>query len=394
MASDPVWRPRQTGYNPDMAALTDALHLMRPRTIAQISRTAEEAAQQTKEIRSTLKALSKDTSTGLTRSQNLERALEDLSMQIRTMQESLTGQIKVLADELQVARLKESQLRAVMQRDLQLESQEGELEERLKDFEGVERHVRQAFAGIEVHQEPFPYAVLDNVLPQWLYDALLTGLPPTELYGDRDVNRQQLTVPFDLAPRYGYRVWEFMAQTVADHIMRPLVIEAFGPSLHAYIHEVFPAVDLDTIRKLPIKSSDGRIMYRKRGYYIRPHRDPNWGMITCIFYLARPGDDPRWGTDLFTVDDDVPAPSVTPYWIKEERCHHVRLVENIPNRLLIFLNSKGAHGARIPEGLADAEMDRSIYQFKLSPRTAGMKMMIATLPEEQQKAWQGKITNY
>ena len=381
----PPGRRGQTGYNPDMAALTNALQLMRPRTIAQISRTAEETAQQTKEIRSTLKSLSKETSS----------ALEEMSAQLRKMQESLTEQIKGLTDELQVARLKESQLRAVMQRDLELEGQEAKLDEQLKDFAGVEAHVRQVFANIEVHQEPFPYAVLDDVLPQWLYDALLKGLPPSELYGDRDVNRQQLTVPFDLAPRYGYRVWEFMAQTVADHIMRPLVIDAFGPSLHDYIHQVFPAVDLDTIRKLPIKSSDGRIMYRKRGYYIKPHRDPNWGMITCIFYLAKPGDDPRWGTDLFTVDDDVQAPSVTPYWIKEERCHHVRLIENIPNRLLIFLNSKGAHGARIPEGLvADAEMDRSIYQFKLSPRTAGMKMMIATLPEEQQKPWHGKITNY
>jgi hypothetical protein len=264
----------------------------------------------------------------------------------------------------------------------------------LKDAAGIEQHVRLAFANIEVLQEPFPYAVVDNLLPQRFYDALLTGLPPAELYGDRDVNRQQLTVPFDLAPRYSYRVWEFMAQTVVDHILRPVVLEAFAPSLHAWIHKAFPTVSLETIAGLPIKSSDGRIMYRKRGYYIRPHRDPNWGMITCIFYLAKPGDDERWGTDLYTVENDVSAPSVTPYWIKEERCHHVRLVENIPNRLLIFINSKGAHGARIPEGLADAEMDRSIYQFKLSPRTAGMRMLISTLPEDEQQAWLGKVTNY
>jgi hypothetical protein len=281
-----------------------------------------------------------------------------------------------------------------MQRDLETQHLEASLRKEMKDFDGVERHVRQAFANVEVLQEPFPYAVVDNVLPQWLYDALLTGLPPTELYGDRDVNRQQLTVPFDLAPRYSHMVWKFMTQTVVDHILQPAILEAFGPSLHAWIHEAFPAVDLETIAALPVKSSEGRIMYRKRGYYIRPHRDPNWGMITGIFYLAKPGDDERWGTDLYTVDDDVKAPSVTPYWIKEERCHHVRLVENRPNRLLLFINSKGAHGARIPEGLADAEVERSIYQFKLTPRTAGMRMLISTLPEDEQQAWQGKVTNY
>jgi len=377
-----------------MAALTESLRLMRPRTIAQISKTAAETAEQTKEIKTTLKALSKDASTGLNRSISLERALEDLSLQLRTMQEGLTQQLKDLSTELQVARLKESQLRAVMQRDLELAPLEVKLENRIKDFDGVEQYVRQAFANIEVLQEPFPYAIVDNVLPQWLYDSLLTGLPPAELYGDRDVNRQQLTVPFDLAPRYGHRVWKFMAESVVERILRPAILEAFAPSLHAWVHEAFPAVDLETIAGVQVKSSDGRIMYRKRGYYIRPHRDPNWGMITGILYLAKPGDDERWGTDLYTVDDDVRAPSVTPYWIKEERCHHVRLVENRPNRLLIFLNSKGAHGARIPEGLADAEMERSIYQFKLTPETAAMRVMISTLPEHEQKAWLGKVTDY
>jgi hypothetical protein len=374
-----------------MAALTDALRLMRPRTIAHISRTSEEAAQQAKEIRIGLKTMSKDTS----------RAIDDLSRQVRTlqeglnaMQESLTQQLKHVTNELEVARLKESQLRAVMQRSLELENQEAKLLNRLKDVEGVTKHVRDAFADIQVSPEPFPYAIVDNVLPQWLYDSLLTGLPPTELYGDRDVNRQQLTVPFDLAPRYGYLVWKFMAETVVDTMLRPAILEKFAPYLHDYIHQSFPAVDRGTISQIGVKSSDGRIMYRKRGYYIRPHRDPNWGMITGIFYLAKPGDDPRWGTDLYTVDDDVQAPSVTPYWIKEERCHHVRLVENVPNRLLLFLNSKGAHGARIPEGLADAEVERSIYQFKLTPETPAMQAMIATLPEDAQKAWLGKVTNY
>lgn len=370
-----------------MAPLTESLRLMRPRTIAQISRTAAEAAEQTKEMKATLKALSKDAS-------SVERALEDLALQLRTMQESLSQQLKDVANGLQMAQLKEAQLRAVMQRDLQLQDLEAGLKKQMKDFDGVERHVRQAFANIEVLQEPFPYAVVDDVLPQWLYEALLTGLPPTELYADRDVNRQQLTVPFDLAPRYSQLVWKFMTQTVVDHVLRPVLLEAFAPSLHAWIHESFPAVDPDAIAGLEIKSSEGRIMYRKRGYYIRPHRDPNWGMITGILYLAKPGDDERWGTDLYTVDDDVKAPSVTPYWIKEERCHHVRLVENRPNRLLLFINSKGAHGARIPEGLADAEVERSIYQFKLTPRTKAMNMLISTLPEGEQQAWQGKITNY
>jgi hypothetical protein len=377
-----------------MSGLNESLRLLRPRTIAQISKTTAEVAEQAKEIRTTLKTLSKDTSVGLSRSVKVEQALEALTLQVQSMHEGLQQQIQNLTGELQVARLKESQLRAVMERDLQLSGQESALREQLKDLPGVTEHVRQAFASADVLPEPFPYAVVDNVLPQWLYEALLQGMPPTVCFGDRDVNRQQLTVPFDLTTRYGHLVWMFMTRRVVDHMLRPVIIERFGPLLRDFIHHSFPSVDREAIEGMAFKCSEGRIMYRTRGYYIRPHRDPKWGMITCILYMAKPGDDPRWGTDLYTVDDDVKAPSLTPYWIKEERCHHVRLVENLPNRLLIFLNSKGAHGARIPAELADAEMDRSIYQFKLTPRTAAMQTLIASLPEDERKTWEGKITDY
>ncbi|HEY6508238.1 MAG TPA: hypothetical protein VIY56_09510 [Vicinamibacterales bacterium] len=392
-----------------MAALTESLRLMRPRTIAQISKTATETAEQTREIKSTLKSLSKDASLGVERSLHLEHAVEqqskdfakelkrlneDLAVQLRAMQNGIEQQIRGLSEELQAARLRESQLRAVMQRNLELEDEEATLRDQMKDLDGIRRHVQAAFAATELHLEPFPYAVVDNLLPPWLYDALLTGLPPVELYGDRAVNRQQLTVPFDLAPNYSHRVWRYMAKTVVDDVLMPAVLGMFMPSLRAWIHESFPAASAEMVAGLPIKSAEGRIMYRRRGYYIKPHRDPKWGMITGIFYLAKPGDDERWGTDLYSVANDIKAPSVAPYWITEERCQHERLVENRPNRVLLFLNSKGAHGARIPEGLADVEVERSIYQFKLGPRLTAMRQLIATLPPDEQKIWLGKAGDY
>lgn len=320
--------------------------------------------------------------------------MDDVSRQIRALQESMENRLADVARELHLARLKESQLRAVMQRDLELEGEDVELRRLTADVDGVAPHVRQAFAAAEYSPEPFPYAIVDNVLPSWLYQALLTGLPPVELYADREVNRQQLTVPFTLAPRYSQIVWRFMAHSVLDRVLRPAIMERLGPSLRAFVHETFPSVDLGTIAQMPVQCSDGRIIYRRRGYYIKPHRDPKWGMITGILYLAKPNDDPRWGTDLFTVDNDVKAPSPAPHWIREEQCHHVRLVENRANRLLIFLNSKGAHGARIPSELADVEMERSIYQFRLTPRATSMQAMITSLPASEQRTWQGKVSDY
>jgi hypothetical protein len=367
-----------------MPAWIEALRLVRPRTIARISRTADEAARNTLDIRSALKAMSKDTS----------KSFDDVTHRMRTMQESLEQRLEALTRELQLARIKESQLRAVIERDLELEGEDAAFRAQMSDLDGIERHVRAATGAAELFEEPFPYAVMDEVLPPWLYQALITGLPPTALYADRDVNRQQLTVPFTLAPRYGHLVWQFMTQTVLERILRPVIMERFGPALRTFVEQTFPAADRSVTAAMPIQCSDGRIIFRRRGYYIKPHRDPKWGMVTGILYLAKPGDDPRWGTDIFTVDDDVRAPSLAPHWIKEEQCHHVRLVENRPNRLLVFLNSKGAHGARIPPELADVEVERSIYQFRLSPRTTVMKALIASLPEAEQRGWQGKVSDY
>jgi hypothetical protein len=207
-------------------AWIEALKLMRPRALAKVSRTASEASEQTKEIRGALKALSKDTS----------KSMNDVAGQIREMQESLENRIADLARELHVARVKEAQLRAVMQRDLELEGEDAELRRHMTDVDGLEQHVRQAFAAAEFSQEPFPHGIVDDVLPSWLYKALVTGLPPVELYADREVNRQQLTVPFTLAPRYGQLVWRFMTHTVLDRVLRPVIMERLGPSLQAFVH--------------------------------------------------------------------------------------------------------------------------------------------------------------
>jgi hypothetical protein len=77
-------------------------------------------------------------------------------------------------------------------------------------------------------------------------------------------------------------------------------------------------------------------MLRRRGYRIKPHRDPNWSFITCILYLARSGDSDAWGTQIFAVDGDEEAKNAGPYWIDDARCRPVEVARFLPNRLLVF----------------------------------------------------------
>ena len=61
-------------------------------------------------------------------------------------------------------------------------------------------------------------------------------------------------------------------------------------------------------RAILLDPADGRILLRRPGYVIEPHRDPGWGFLTCLAYLARPGDNKEWGTQLYRVREDAKAP--------------------------------------------------------------------------------------
>ena len=57
--------------------------------------------------------------------------------------------------------------------------------------------------------------------------------------------------------------------------------------------------------------------------------------------------------------------------------------------MLVFLNSRGAHGATIP---ADAgnDLERYSYQFYVAPENAALGALIRELPRDRRTMWQNK----
>ena len=108
-------------------------------------------------------------------------------------------------------------------------------------------------------------------------------------------------------------------------------------------------------------------MLRRRGYRILPHRDPKWSFLTASSTWHGLAEDDSWGTQLFSVDGDEEAQHAAPYWIDEKKCRLVEDVKFLPNRLLVFLNSVGAHGAFIPPDALPEDLERYIYQFRVGP---------------------------
>jgi hypothetical protein len=338
-------------------------------------------------------------------SDRVSDALASLAQQI----EANTRELRTVSDALASVKLQQSQLRAMAVREAELEDAEAALA-RIIARDDVHAHVEGAIQRSVLHREPFPYAVIDDLLPRDVYDALIAGIPPPELFADRPVNKQQLKVPFRMAPAYSRRVWRYMADLVVPRFITPGIVDKFHAVLDDWVRENWPTLGEDPLAGVVrLHSSDGRILLRTNGYRIPPHRDPKWGFLTVIIYLARLGDDEAWGTRLYSVKENaasgapiprqVSAPDdrargAAPDWIDPNDCILVEDVTFKPNRALVFLNSHGAHAAEIPEDAQPAQLQRYIYQFRIGPSGSAIATMMEALPEERRPFWAGKAGDY
>ena len=80
-----------------------------------------------------------------------------------------------------------------------------------------------------------------------------------------------------------------------------------------------------------------------------------------------------------------------PIWIDERRCRLVKDVEYRPNRLFVFFNSTGAHGAQVPADAQPETLERYISHFRVGLTTnKAISMLKSMLPEERRPVWAGK----
>ena len=370
-----------------------AVRMLRPRTIAEASARLANTERAVERVRNDVADLERtvnaDRNGGLDRIEREVTALRDAHQRgLQDMQDKLVALTRAIA-QLQV---NDSQLRAIALRDAAQDRRILRLKQTLNE-RSIAEHVNRRISGSTLQLHPFPHAVVDDLLPQAVYDALLEAIPPVELFANRPFNKQQVGVPLTLGPRYSRHVWQFVARTLAPRIITPAVLSKFRVPLETWLGASLAPDAMALLDRLHMACTDGRILLRGRGYNIPPHRDPKWGFITCLMYLARPDDDRSLGTQLYSVTADTDAPDTKPHWIPPDRCRLEATVELRPNRALIFLNSSGAHGAQIPDE-APESLERYIYQFRIGPGRGQIREVLGSLPPELRSAWEGKIGDY
>lgn len=310
---------------------------------------------------------------------------------VRTLDrvDQLAQTTRELTRAVDALRVRTQQLLAIEQMDWERRDEVRQLESLLEP-DRVRAHVSRAIAKAAIHTDPFPHLVIEKWLPPDVYHRVIDALPPAVFFADRDESRQRLTVPFGVAPAYSRRVWQFVAREVVTGMVGPALTDKLGPTIREYLHSYCAEMPEDV--DLSLHVSHGRIMLRRPGYTIPPHRDPRWGFVSCLVYLARPGDNEAHGTQLYRVRDDEEAPSDKPFYIDESRCELVKDVPFRANTMLVFLNSEGAHGASIPADATPATLERYLYQFRLGPTNAAMAGLLKCMPDEKRPLWEGAKT--
>ncbi|MSO29540.1 MAG: hypothetical protein EXQ48_01170 [Acidobacteria bacterium] len=252
-------------------------------------------------------------------------------------------------------------------------------------------HVEQAIAAAPLQTDPYPHIIVENLFPKDFYDLLRKAIPPPAFFGDLDPIKQNLKTPIEFGPELSVRVLGFLEAVIARRTMPPALMHKFHEPLQVHYDVIFGAAFRDRANAMTQSITGGRLMLRRPGYHLPPHRDPKRSMLTCLMYFAGSKDSDAYGTDIFRAVDDREATYTQTYYPEQNgsRCELVKRVPFRPNTMLVFLNSTGAHGATIPDD-APATLERYSYQCYIGPSQDAIGELIKDLAPERQAMWRSK----
>ena len=259
------------------------------------------------------------------------------------------------------------------------------------DVPTLTAHFRQRFAATPIQKEPTHHIVLTDVFPSATYELLLTAIPPVECFlSDGPVKQNWECTDEYPGSTFVKEVWRRVDADWMRLSVVPLLLESFKQGLLDHYRQLFG----DALGERAIAEQvarRGRVMLRRPGYHLKPHRDPLTAGMTLLLYLARPGDDESHGTQLYRVRNDrVPDRSKT-YYPPPELCEQVVDVAFRPNTALIFLNSTGAaHGAAIPP-TAPVPLERYSYQAYIGLPMPQLAEVLDQLTGEARMRWAPKL---
>jgi len=298
----------------------------------------------------------------------LWRQLRTIARQLEHLEDTLKRQEKVLAGipELQT---EVRRCVAAYTSDARQAHRLPAVRARLGDGEQIAAHTEAAVAKAPLELDPFPHIIIDELLPDDVCSELIRALPPKPFFQTENATRQKLDIPCLFAPEYSRIVWGLIYNKVIARAMVTALTEKFRPALDRFIHVQWPALGSLAQSGISLRVTNSRLLLRRPGYKIKPHRDPRWAFLTALVYLPISTEDESYGTQLYRLRHEPEVTHSAPLWVDRSDCELVTEVPARRNTALVFLNSTGAHGASIPsDAPAGASRRRSRAQATLAGR--------------------------
>jgi len=256
--------------------------------------------------------------------------------------------------------------------------------------EPVVAHVTDAVGRAAVHDDPCPHCVVEEFVPEDLYDEMMSALPSPVFFKQQEKTREEIQVPFGFAPAYSRIVWDFFYARAIEDALLPALTSRFRPALDRVIARYWPEFGTWHDSGLRLCVTNSRLLLRRPGYVIKPHRDPRWHFVTCLIYLQKRDAIGAYGTQLYRLREEHEPAHNSPFRLELSDCELVKDVPARRNAVLAFVNSAGAHGASIPSD-APGSLERYVYQVQFGPDEPAKQRLIAALSESDRPGWLTKL---
>jgi hypothetical protein len=248
-----------------LSRLRQAAAILRPRTLAQMAarltrltadhdELAEATRQRTRAVARQLRGVTHEAA------RDRKAAATATAAQAARLA-SLTTEVSALQETVQWLTARNAHLTIAMERVASDDARTALVADVL-DARAVRAHVQAVVDRSHLEPDPYPHMVLDGLLPQAFYDALIATMPPRGLFDDA-VNKEQLRVPPREAGLATYRIWKFLVAEILEGQLQDALLERFRDPLTEYARRFWPSATLDD---LGLIGSDGRIILRQRGY--------------------------------------------------------------------------------------------------------------------------------
>jgi len=313
------------------------------------------------------------------------RELRAITRKLEEIEKTLSGQQALLSvvPELQT---RVGQCVAAYTKDARYSDQAPRLREQFGTGERLAAHAIAAVARSTLELDPCPYLVIEDLLPADAADELVGAVPSNVFFKSQDMSRQEMQVPLVFAPERSRIAWGVFFDAVISNALARALTDKFRPALDDFLRLHWPAFGSMADNRITLEVSNSRLLLRRPGYVIKPHRDPRWAFLTCLVYLPKPGETETYGTQLYRLRHEPELEHSSPLWADPSQCELVRDVPARQNTALVFLNSTGAHGASIPRD-APEDTERYVYQVQFSVDEATRQRLIASLSGKARDGW-------